>query len=68
MTEFVWMASAFEANEYVVTVRPDWEKEWRSIPVGNTMSSKDVEVVVRWLQSSCKDLRQLFYNEFKDAE
>ena len=67
MTNFIWEASAFEDDEYIVSVRPDWEKCWRSIPIGRTLSRRDAETVTDWLRSSCKDLRQLFYNEFKDA-
>ncbi len=66
MTKFVWDKAVWEHGEYVVTVRPDWEKPWRDIPIGYTMSSEDANVVAKWLQSSCDDLRRLFYNESKD--
>ena len=68
MTDFVWDKAVWEHGEYVVTVRPDWEKSWRSIPIGHTMSSKDAEMVAKWLRSSCGDLRRLFYNESKDEQ
>ena len=68
MTDFIWDKSVWEHGEYVVTVRPDWEKPWKSIPLGHTMSSKDAELVVEWLRSSYKDLHKLFYNEFIDEQ
>ena len=68
MTNFVWNKSVWEHGEYVVTVRPDWEKSWRSIPLGHTLDSKDADMVTEWMRSSCDTLRQLFYNEFKDKQ
>ena len=68
MTNFIWEAEAFEADEFIVSVRPDWEELWRAIPIGPTLGQKDAKVIAEWLRSSCNDLRQLFYNEFKDEQ
>ena len=60
MTKFIFKARAWEDDEYVVTVRPDWEKVWKSVPLGCTLSEKDAKIVARWLHSSYYNLRTLF--------
>ena len=66
MTKFVFKASAWEDAEYVVTVRPDWEKGWKSVPLGPTVSKRDAEIISRWLHFSEANLRTLFRNELGD--
>ena len=66
MTDFIFKAMAWEDDEYIVTVRPDWEKSWKSVPLGCTLSERDAKIVARWLHFSEANLRTLFRNEFTD--
>ena len=68
MTEFIWRTESWDEGEEVITVRPDWEKSSNAVPIGATLSPKDARIVARWLHFSYRNLRTLFYNEFKDKD
>lgn len=49
---FITDYSSWENGDYVVTIRPDWEKSWRSVAVGRTLSKDRAVQVSEWLQSA----------------
>jgi hypothetical protein len=58
----------WEHGEYVVTIRPDFEPEWRSIPIGYTLDKKDAKLIARWLSCSLPELFKLFKNVSSESE
>lgn len=61
-TKFLVYHSVWEDNDYVVSVRPEWEKSWRDVPIGRAMSQRDAKLVAEWLQGALPDLWQIFEN------
>ena len=66
MYNFVWKVEAWENDEFIITVRPDWESPSKAVPIGATLHKKDAKVVARWLHFSEYNLRTLFWNEFTE--
>lgn len=58
----------WEHNEYVVTIRPDFEKTWRSLPIGCTLSKQDAITVADWLRSALPELYKIFININKEEK
>jgi len=60
--KFIFEVSIWEHNEYVVTIRPEWESSWKSLPLGYTLDKKEAELIATWLNSSISDLFKIFKN------
>lgn len=61
-TEFVCRAAHWEDSDYVVTIRPEWEKAWKDVPIGITYSERDARLIASWLQSNIKYIFKIFRN------
>jgi len=66
MTKFVFEAHAWEDSDWIVTVRPNWEKKWKDVPLGTVLDSRDARRVADWLNTAQNQLRILFINELRD--
>jgi predicted rRNA methylase YqxC with S4 and FtsJ domains len=66
--KFVVNYSAWDNGDYVVTIRPDFEKSWKSVPIGGTLSKEDARRVAEWLQSALSELWKIFENVAADAK
>lgn len=71
MSKLVFKADIFDEGDWIVTVRPDYEKVWKDVPIGSTLSEKEAKIVARWLDTAQRELGILFHNlevEAKMAE
>ena len=51
MTKLIFDYSAWENSDYIVTVRPDWEKEWKSAPIGHVLDKDTARRIAEWLNT-----------------
>ena len=60
--------SIWDEGDYVVTIRPDFEKEWKSLSIGDLLSKEDAKKMARWLQSAMPTLWKIFTNVSQETE
>ncbi len=63
-----WVVSyhCWEGSDFVVSVRPVWEKVWRDVPVGGTLSEREAQRIATWLQVAIAELWKIFGNVQRD--
>lgn len=54
--------SPFGEGERIISVRPDFEKVWNSVPIGKTLNKHEAETVREWLDSSIDELSKIIVN------
>ena len=63
--KFVIGHSLWDDSDYVVTIRPDYEKVWRSLPLGGTLSERRARLIAEWLQGAMPTLWKIFEKNFQ---
>jgi len=66
--KFIAEVSIWEHDEYIVVIRPVWEKFWKSLPIGYTLDKKDAKIIADWLNSSLPELWKIFENVNRDLQ
>jgi hypothetical protein len=68
-SEIEWevKASRWEADEFVVSIRPPWEKSWNDLPVGQTLTERDAILVGNWLKTAMPTLIKVAENLTKES-
>ncbi len=67
MKGWVVSSTALDKGDYVVTIRPDWEKSWKWAAIGGVLSPRDAQLVKRWLDNrGLEDLWTILKNVVAD--
>lgn len=66
MSKLIFKASAWGEGEYIVSVRPDWEKQWRDAPIEHTLSKRDAKLVAGWLSSAIREIETIIKNGYEE--
>ena len=66
--KFIVSYSSWEDSDYVVTIRPDFEKSWKSVPIGSALSKDEARIVSEWLQTAMPELWKIFSNVSSESQ
>lgn len=64
----VFKASAWDPGDYIVTVRPSWERPWRDAPIGMTLSMRDAKIVAAWLPTAIREIETIIKNGYEEVD
>lgn len=66
MPTFIVDSGMWDEGDYVVTIRPDWEKPWHDLPIGMALSDRDAQKCAQWLRTALPELWRIFNNLEKE--
>ena len=67
MSKLIFKDAAWDDGMCVVTARPDWEKNWRSAPIGGVIDRDTAIRIAKWLnQGGYKELETIFKNGYEN--
>lgn len=66
MAKLIFKESAWDPGESIITVRPDWEKLWKDVPIGHTLSRRDARMIAQWITSAYRELEIIFKNGYEE--
>lgn len=59
-------AALWEGDEYIIEIRPAYEKSWKAQPLGSTLSKKDAKLIEGWLRGALRTLLTIGANVGKE--
>ena len=59
MKKIIINYSVWEYGEYVITMRPENEKEWKQVPIGRTLSKDLAKEIAIWLHESISEIQKI---------
>lgn len=69
VSKLIFDASPWEGTDWIVTVRPDWEKEWKDCPVGGVVDKDTAKRIAKWLnQGGYAEVERIFRNGYNRPE
>lgn len=68
LSELVFDCSPWENGDWIVTVRPSWEKKWRSAPIGHVVDKQDAKRIVEWANSAWREIEKVILNGYEDPQ
>ncbi len=67
MSKLVFDASPWDDGAWIVTVRPDWEKQWKDVPVGGVVDRDTAKRIAKWLNcGGYAEVERIFRNGYEE--